>query len=115
MVDITKTRSQAKVLAAQLLAVIEPGETLSTEDNETLDDFVDPLVAQLSSDDIADIPNTEEIDVQYFLPFCRLLANVAGPAFGSPINAAAKAKDEEDLRRITSTRPTYEVMKGHYF
>jgi len=115
MVDITKTRDQLKERAAKDLGIIEPGEALSTEDDDTFDGLVDPLIAQLSADQIVYIDDSEAIDVAFFLPLARLLANIAGPDFGSPINEQAKMADEAILRRMTSTRPTYEVHKGEYF
>jgi hypothetical protein len=48
-----------------------------------------------------------------FPPLARLLANMAGPDFGSPINQDAKRDDENTLKRITSNRPTYEVHKAN--
>lgn len=115
MVDTIKTRDQLKERAAKLLALIEPGEEMSTEDDATLDDLVDPLIAQLAADEIVYIADTEAIELEFYLPLARLLANVAGPDFGSPINEPAKMADEAELKRITSTRPTYEVQRGHYF
>lgn len=111
MVDTVKNRTDLKVRAAKSLAIIEPGETLSTEDDETLDDLVDPLIAQLAQDGIIYIDDADEIDVAYFIPLARLLANMAGPDFGSPINEGAKLRDEMILRRMASTKPTYEVLK----
>lgn len=115
MPDTFKTRTQLKERAAKNLGIIEPGETMSTEDDETFDGLVDPLVAQLAADDVVYIDNIEEIDLAYFMPLARLLANIAGPDFGSPVDPAAKAADEQALRKIVSTRPTYEVLKGSYF
>ncbi len=115
MVDTFKTRSQLLERAAKDLGIIEPGETLSTEDAETFDGLVDPLVATLAADEIVFIANTEEIELEFFLPLARLLANIAGPDFGSPINEDAKRADEQILRRITSTRPTYQPLISEYF
>ena len=111
MVDTVKNRTDLKVRAAKSLAIIEPGETMSTEDDGTLDDLVDPLIAQLAQDQIVYIDDSEEIDVVYFIPLARLLANMAGPDFGSPINEAAKFRDEQELRRLSSTKPTYQTLK----
>lgn len=110
MVDITKTRSQLKERAAKDLGIIEPGETLSTEDGDTFDGLIDPLIAQLSADDIITIQDDEAIEVEYFLPLARLLANIAGPDFGSPINEEAKRADEAVLKRMAATRPSYAVI-----
>lgn len=115
MVDTVKNRTDLKVRAAKSLAIIEPGETLSTEDDETLDDLVDPLIAQLAQDQIIYIDDSEEIDVAYFIPLARLLANMAGPDFGSPVNEAAKYRDEQELRRMASTKPTYQTLKPTNF
>ena len=115
MVDITKTRTQLIERAAKDLGIIEPGETLSTEDSDTFDGLVDPLLAQLSADDIIYIQNDDAIEAEYFLPLARLLANIAGPDFGSPINPQAKADDEALLKRMAAKRPTYEVHQGEYF
>lgn len=115
MVDITKTRSQLKERAAKDLGIIEPGETLSTEDDDTFDGLVDPLIAQLAADNIVTIQDSEAIEVALFLPLARLLANIAGPDFGSPVNKDAKLEDEAELKRLVSTLPTYEPMIGNYF
>lgn len=115
MVDIVKTRSQLKERAAKDLGIIEPGETLSAEDDETFDGLVDPLIAQLSLDNIVYIQDADAIEVELFLPLARLLANIAGPDFGSPVNPQAKAIDEQELRRLTATMPTYEPQQGNYF
>jgi hypothetical protein len=115
MADFFKTRSQLRERAAKNLAIIEPGETLSTEDAETFDGLIDPLIAQLAADDIVYISDSEEIELQFFLPLARLLANVAGPDFGSPINEEAKQADERELRRIVATKPTGETLRAKYF
>lgn len=115
MVDTVKTRAQLKERAAKNLAIIEPGEALSTEDDDTFDGLIDPLIAQLAQDQIVYIDDADAIDVMFFLPIARLLANIAGPDFGSPINEDAKARDEFELRRLSASRPTYEVHKGEYF
>ncbi len=115
MVDTFKTRTQLKERAAKNLAIIEPGETLSPEDADTFDGLIDPLVAQLAADEVVYIANTEEIELEFFLPLARLLANIAGPDFGSPINEAAKIADEAELKKITSTRPTYAPQEGNYY
>jgi hypothetical protein len=115
MVDTVKTRDQLKQRAAKNLGIIEPGETLSSEDDETFDGLIDPLIAQLAQDGIAYIADTEAIELELFLPLARILANIAGPDFGSPVNKDAKDEDERTLRRLTSTDPTYQPMRGEYF
>jgi hypothetical protein len=94
MVDITKTRSQLKERAAKDLGIIEPGETLSTEDDETFDGLVDPLIAQLAADAIVYIQDSEAIEVELFPAAGKAAGEYRGPDFGSPINEARQATDE---------------------
>lgn len=111
MVDITKTRDQLIHRAATNLGLVQPGEALSSEDDETLDNLVDPLIAQLQAEEIVYIDDSDAIDVTIFMPLASLLANHAGPSFGSPINDQAMARDRATLRLISSTRPTYATFK----
>jgi hypothetical protein len=103
MVDITKTRAQLLERAGIALGLVQPGEALSSEDSNTLDNLVDPLIEQLTADSIIYISDADAIDVAVFLPLASVLANYAGPSFGSPINDAALLRDQGTLRRINST------------
>lgn len=115
MPDLSKTRSQLIERAAKDLGIIEPGETLSAEDQNTFDGLVDPLIAQLAAEGIVYIQDDEAIENEYFLPLARLLANIAGPDFGSPINEAAKAQDERMLRKLTAAKASSEIVKAVYY
>lgn len=115
MVDTVKTRTQLIHRALAAIGALEPGEAPSTEDYETMDNLVDPLLAQLLADDVIYIDDSDQIPVAYFIPLANLLGNMAGPDFGSPVNDQAKMRDEATLKRITSARPTYEVMTGNYY
>lgn len=115
MVDIVKTRAQTIERAGVDLGLVQPGEAISPEDYNTLDGLFDPLIAQLSADRVFDILDADAIQVSIFLPVASLLANYAGPNFGSPINDAALMRDQNTLRRIASTDPVYSPMRGEYF
>lgn len=115
MVDTVKTRAQLIERAGAAIGVKEPGEALSTEDYNTLDNLVDPLIGQLAADGVIYIQDDNEIPVEYFIPLANLLGNMAGPDFGSPINEEAKQRDERTLRRLASTKPTYAPMKMQPF
>lgn len=115
MPDLSKTRTQLIERAAKDLGIIEPGETLSTEDRDTFDGLVDPLIAQLAAERIVYIQDDEQIENEYFLPLARLLANMAGPDFGSPINEAAKAQDERVLRRLSTAIASTATLRAVYF
>lgn len=115
MVDTFKTRDQLVYRALKNLAIIEPGEAPSAEDYATVDDLVDPLLAQLATDQVVYVPDPEQIDLDIYMPLARLLANMAGPDFGSAINSQAKQEDENLLKRLTARPPSYEVLRGSYF
>ncbi len=115
MVDTVKTRAQLIERAGASIGVKEPGEALSTEDYNTLDNLVDPLIAQLAADQIYYVDDADEIPVAIFIPLANLLGNMAGPDFGSPVNDDAKARDERTLQRLASTRPTYVPLKQQPF
>lgn len=115
MVDIIKSRAQLIERALKNIGALEPGETPSAEDSDTMDGLIDPLVAQLAKDQICYITDTDEIELEVFMPLARLLANMAGPDFGSAINEQAKEIDEATLRRLTANGPTYEVLRAEYF
>lgn len=110
-----KTLTDLKTEAFGILTGFDPTQTPSAEDLATIDTYVDPLVAQLRTDEVVYIDDTNEIPDEYFQPLSRLLANVCGPRYGSPMNAQAKLDDESALRRLTAPRPTYSVMEGNYF
>lgn len=115
MVDVTKSRAQLLERAGIDLGLVQPGEALSPEDYNTLDNLVDPVIGQLSADRIIYIDDPDAIDVAVFLPLASLLANYAGPSFGSPINDAAMFRDQNTLRRISAGDATHETLKVKYF
>jgi hypothetical protein len=113
--DTTKTRAQLIERAGINLGLVQPGEALSSEDYNTLDNLVDPVIAQLSADHIILIQDTDEIDVALFMPLAAVLANMAGPSFGAAINDDALVRDQNTLRRLGATQPTYEALRVDYF
>ncbi|MCX7319249.1 MAG: hypothetical protein NT113_07050 [Hyphomicrobiales bacterium] len=110
-----KTRQELIYRALKNIGIIEAGEAPSSEDYATVDDLLDPLVAQLAADDIFYVHDTDEIQPEVYLPLSRILGNICGPDFGSPINEEAKLSDELVLRRLNASRPTFEAMKVDYF
>jgi hypothetical protein len=115
MTDTVKTRTQLIHRALAAIGALEPGEAPSTEDYNTMDNLVDPLIAQLLADDVIYVDDADAIPVAYFIPLANLLGNLAGPDFGSPVNDEAKFRDEATLRRITSTKPQYTTLKTVYY
>jgi hypothetical protein len=115
MPDTTKTLTDLKTEAFGILVGLDPSQSPDVEDLATIGEYVDPLLAQLAADEIVYIDDSDAIPVEYFLPVARLLANVAGPRFGSPMNPQARQDDERALRKLTSGKPTFETMKVDYY
>lgn len=111
----TKTLAELETEAFAILTGAEPGATVAAEDLAVIDTYVDPLLDQLAADRVVYIGNKNEIPNEFFMPIVRLLANVCGPRFGSPMNEQAKQADEATLRRLNATRPTGEVMRAVYY
>jgi hypothetical protein len=114
MADVFKTRDQLIYRALKNLGQIEPGEAPAAEDYAAVDDLVDPLIATLAVNEIYYVADPDEIDNEVYLPLARLLANAAGPDFGSAINEEAKRIDEALLKKISATKPLYTVAKGQF-
>ena len=115
MSDITKTRADLIERAASELGVLPAGQPLSDEDAATLGALVDPLLQQLSLDDVAEIADSDAVPVEFFLPLARLLANEASSSFGIAYSLDAKLENERQLRRLTAARPTRERQKATYY
>lgn len=115
MADSVKTRDQLIYRALKNLGQVEPGEAAAAEDYAAVDDLVDPLIAQLAADNIYYISDPDEVENEVYLPLARLLANAAGPDFGSAMNEEAKQIDEALLKKMAATKPLYSVAKGQFF
>lgn len=112
---VTRDLSDLVERAATELGALSSGQTLSEEDQESIEELVDPLVRQLSLDGVVDISDTDAIPSEYFLPLAKLLANVAAPSFGQQESRDVKMSQERALRSLAQTRPTFETMKTVYY
>lgn len=115
MPEITKDRTQLIERAATELGALPSGQSLSTEDRNTIDNLVDPLIYQLSFDGVVNIQDADAIESQYFLALARLLANEAAPSFGQGTSAEIKAICERTLRKLSATGPTGETLRALYY
>jgi hypothetical protein len=110
-----KTRAQLIERAGINLGLVQPGEALSSEDYNTLDNLVDPVIDQLNADNIVYIDDPDSIDPGFFLPLAAIVANQAGPSFGTAINDQAMIRDQSTLRRLSATRPIYSTLQTESF
>jgi hypothetical protein len=109
------TRTRAHLITAVGKRFVGTGQSLEDEDQDTIDEKIDPLLAQLSGDSIITIDNDNEIPLEYFNPLVELLTNVCGPDFGQPYSEEAKRVFEAQLRRTASAKATNEVLRTVYY
>lgn len=115
MVDLTKTRTELVNEAASKLQAVGSGQSLAAEDGETIDAKVDPLLLQLSVDSIVDVTNDDEIPGEWFDAIACLLANLCADDFGKQYDPGKKTVYEAQLKKLTSSGPTYETLAVDYF
>jgi hypothetical protein len=115
MADIVKTRADLIERAGTELGAKVTGQSMSPEDYEAIDNLVDPLLMQLSFDNVVHVQDTDAIQVEFFIPLGRLLANEAAISFGQQYSREVKIINETVLQRITAMRPTFETLESQYF
>lgn len=105
----------------------DAGEAPSDDDFNIVNGLVEPLIELLNADDVVYIPDIDAIEPMYFLPLARLLAIEASNTFGTDAVQtmlarnragnvdALKDREEQILRRITASKPTYAPLKTQYF
>jgi hypothetical protein len=113
--DITKTRDELILEAAYKLNIVGTGQPLEAEYSSKIDNNIDPLLAQLGSNGICNVVNTDFIPVEWFDAIAGLLANVCAPIAGKAYDPGIKEYFELQLKRLTSSRPSYAVLDTDYF
>lgn len=108
---MAKTLQELETEAFAILTGMDPTSSPAAEDLAVIETYVDPLLEQLAADEIVYIADRNSIPESVFLPLARLLANVCGPRFGSPMNDEARRTDEELLKRLYRQKPTRRYLK----
>lgn len=115
MVDVVRTRLELVNEALGVLLNLPAGAAFSNEDIVTVDGYVDPLFAELAADQVVYIADANEIPAEWFLCLQGLLASRAGPRYGSGRDLEGEKRLKADLRRLSASKPTYEVQTAEYF
>ena len=113
--DITKTRDELIREAADKLKIVGTGQSLEAEYFDKLDGNLDPLFGQLAADGICEVVNDQFIPSEWFDALAGLLANICAPLGGTQYDPRIKEYYEMQLKRLTSSRPSYMVMENEYF
>lgn len=111
----TKTREELVNKALFNLEAVGSGQEPADEDYDRVDAGVEPLAEQLAADEICAVSDYDEIPAEWFNYLAELLANSCASEFGKQFSADKKEYFEKLLRRITTSRPGFEVLKAEYF
>jgi hypothetical protein len=114
--DLEKTRDDLiNEVAYTKLRIAGTGQPLEPEYEDEIDRKIDPLFAQLSVDQVCHIGNSDAIPSEWFENVASLLANICAPMKGKPFDPSLKIFHELALKRLTSTRTTFEITQADYF
>lgn len=113
--NITKTRTQLIREAAEKLNIVGTGQVLEAEYAQRFDDSIDPLLMQLAADGIAEVVDDTQIPSEWFDALAGLLGNICAPLGGKGYDPQVKQFYELQLRRLTSSGPSYAVQEAEYF
>lgn len=113
--DLFKTRTELIREAADKLNIVGTGQPLEAEYAEKLDFSIDPLFTQLAADGICNVVNDQYIPSEWFDSIAGMLANICAPLGGKGFDPRIKEYYEIQLKRTTSSRPSYAVLEAEYF
>lgn len=112
---MSKTRAQLVERAARFNKLVDAAGTFEDADRTAIDDYFEPLIAQLRVDEICDVDDEDAIPDEWFIALADLLANTSGPDFGIEYNPDKKRVREAELLKLTAGRATFEVLPGQFY
>lgn len=111
---MSKTADNLVYEVAAILGKAVAGEALGSVEYTTIDDNIDPVLAEL--EDIVYVGDRDDIPDVYFQTIARLVAVHSAAKFSNaPVDLALVEQHEQRLRYLASTRPTYEPATGEYY
>jgi hypothetical protein len=116
---MAKTRVELIHRTLRNLGVLPQGQSPSAEESQSVDDLIDPTLAELKTRQVCltDI-DADNIEDEFFLPLGRIMAAAAAPEFGQDQNQAIwalKERAELDLKKMTAARYSGVVLEGQYY
>lgn len=123
----TRTREELIRQALEEIEQLGTGQPLEEDDQEAVDNYIDPLVSRLAVLGLnVGIPGDETFDILIFTPLAKMLAVDCSPKFGvtAEILLAKRLVDpppsvssppERELRRLLMGKPTGETMETEWF
>lgn len=103
----TKTRADLIKRTLKVLGVLAAGQDPAAEDYETVDEQIDPKLADLSARDVIVLSATDEFDEAVFLPLAAVMAHAVAADFGVqvPLGSMSLLDAENALRRQQQNGP----------
>ena len=101
---MSKSRTEIVQRVLRNLGSLPQGQTPSVEESDSIDDLIDPVIADLSARrviTINSISSANPLDDEFFLPLAHCIAWAAAPEFGQSNDAALaalKARAENDFK-----------------
>jgi hypothetical protein len=101
------------------LGVLPQGQSPSAQESQSIDDLIDPTLAELKTRQVSLVDiDSNYIDDEFFLPLGRIMAAAAAPEFGQEQNQAIwalKERAELDLKKMTAARYSGVVLENTYY
>jgi hypothetical protein len=116
---VSKNRTDLIHRTLRNLGVLPQGQSPSAEESQSIDDLIDPTLAELKARQVSLVDiDSDYIDDEFFLPLGRIMAAAAAPEFGQDQNQAIwalKERAELDLKKMTAARYSGVVLEGTYY
>jgi len=112
---MTKTRQDIQFKVVAILTGGEVGQSVSAEDADCINDYIDGEVAELSQDGTTYISDPDALEDGLFTTFCKLVANAAADEFGGQSNEQTAQMLRNRIRVIARQSPGYGPQVAEYF
>jgi len=112
---MAKTQADLVLAIAENLGVVAAGQSVSAEDNIVIVRRLQPKNEELNARAICYIPDLDDIDDAFFLPFAAVMASELAAAFGiiggqkTQLNQEA-TKAEAALRDVVRPKGTRQML-----
>lgn len=123
MTQVYYTRDQLILAVLEELKVTAHGQAPNADEWDTVDDHIDPGLAELSARKIVYVGNPDEIPIEIFSSLAQAMARFVSNQFSIPVDEADKMFYEEDspfspeskLRAMRRSIGTYPPQRPDYF
>jgi hypothetical protein len=114
------TRADLVIKILDKLGVVPTGNTPQFEDMNRVINLLPAIVQSVAGREILYIPDLNNIEGKYFLPFATIAAWECTEEFGTTGDDLGKLKDSNatailELKVMTRGRPTYEILRTQNF